>query len=67
MTGKVKWFNAQKGYGFIIREDGTDVFVHYADIVSGNKFKTLANDAVVAFDIETVEKGMKAINVQVVG
>lgn len=63
MTGTVKWFNAQKGYGFITDSEGKDVFVHYSDIISQNKYKTLAENATVAYDIETTGKGIKAINV----
>lgn len=67
MTGRVKWFNSKKGYGFITSEDGKDVFVHYLDIISQDRYKTLKEEAIVAYDIETVEKGIKAVNVQVVG
>lgn len=66
MTGKVKWFNNQKGYGFIKSEEGEDVFVHYSDIVSGGKYKTLIENSTVAYDIKTTENGIKAINVQTV-
>lgn len=66
MTGKVKWFNNKKGFGFITKEDGNDVFVHYSNIISCDEFKTLKEGVTVAFEVETVEKGMKAINVQVV-
>jgi len=60
--GTVKWFNESKGFGFITREDGTDVFVHYASI-QGNGFKSLAEGDVVSFDVENGPKGLKAINV----
>ena len=51
MTGKVKWFNAEKGYGFIEREDGGDVFVHFSAIQSEG-FKTLEEGQSVTFDTE---------------
>jgi CspA family cold shock protein len=63
MRGKVKWFNDQKGYGFITREDGTgDVFVHFSAI-KGEGFKTLSEGDAVDFEIIDSEKGPKAANV----
>ena len=54
MTGKVKWFNAEKGYGFIEREDGGDVFVHFSAIqVEG--YKTLEDGQTVEFDVRPVK------------
>ncbi|ONI42314.1 cold-shock protein [Candidatus Epulonipiscium fishelsonii] len=62
MTGKVKWFNAEKGFGFIEREDGDDVFVHYTAIqVDG--FKTLEEGQEVNFDIVEGNRGPQAANV----
>ncbi|RMG74222.1 MAG: cold-shock protein [Nitrospirae bacterium] len=60
--GTVKWFNETKGYGFIQRDDGQDVFVHYTSI-QGSGFKTLAEGQKVTFDIVDGEKGPKATNV----
>lgn len=61
--GKVKWFDAKKGYGFIEGEsEGEDVFVHYTSI-SGEGFKTLAEGEVVEFDVVKGQKGPKAENV----
>ena len=64
VTGKVKFFNAQKGYGFIAPEDGAskDVFVHFSSIV-GSGFKTLTDGAKVEFDVEQGDKGPQATNV----
>ncbi len=62
INGTVKWFNESKGYGFISREDGTDVFVHYSSI-DGGGFKTLLEGDAVSFEIEDGGKGPKAINV----
>jgi len=62
MNGKVKWFNEQKGYGFITAEDGTEVFVHFSAI-KGEGFKTLAEGESVSFDVEQGPKGPKAVNV----
>ena len=64
-TGKVKWFNADKGFGFISREEGDDVFVHFSAIQSEG-FKTLAEGAEVEFDIVDGAKGPQAANVKTV-
>ena len=63
--GVVKWFNEKKGYGFIEREDGPDVFVHYSGI-SGSGFRNLNEGDRVSFDIEEDERGPAAVNVSVV-
>ncbi len=63
--GKVKWFNERKGYGFISRDDGDDIFVHYSEIQT-NGFKTLAEDQAVTFEVKEGPKGLQAANVQVV-
>ena len=60
--GKVKWFNDQKGYGFIQQDNGPDVFVHHSAIV-GEGFKTLAEGQAVEFEITQGEKGPRAANV----
>lgn len=60
--GKVKWFNDQKGFGFITQENGPDVFVHYTAI-SGEGFRTLAEGQEVSFDIVESQKGLQAANV----
>ncbi|HOL93981.1 MAG TPA: cold-shock protein [bacterium] len=61
-TGRVKWFNEQKGYGFIEQENGKDVFVHHTGI-KGEGFKNLHEGQSVQFDVEQGEKGPKAVNV----
>ncbi len=61
-SGIVKWFSDKKGYGFIEKEDGGDIFVHYSDI-SGQGFKTLAEGDRVTFDVEEGDRGPKATNV----
>jgi len=63
--GTVKWFNESKGFGFIAREDGEDVFVHHTAI-QGNGFKTLAEGQAVTFDVDKGPKGLRAINVAAV-
>ena len=62
-NGKVKWFNSAKGFGFIEREDGDDVFVHYTAI-DGSGFKTLAEGDQVEFEVEEGPKGLHAANVR---
>ena len=63
ITGKVKWFNNAKGYGFIEREGGNDVFVHFSAI-QGEGFKTLAEGDRVEFEITRGPKGLQAANVR---
>ena len=60
--GKVKWFNAEKGYGFIESEDGTDVFVHFSAIVMEG-YKSLEEGAEVTFEVIDGAKGPQAANV----
>jgi CspA family cold shock protein len=60
--GTVKWFNNAKGYGFIKRESGQDLFVHFKSIV-GEGYKSLKQGETVEFDVEQGEKGLQAINV----
>ena len=60
--GKVKWFNAEKGFGFIEREDGSDVFVHFSAI-QPEGFKTLEEGQAVQFDVEEGARGPQAANV----
>ena len=62
-TGKVKWFNESKGFGFITADDGQDAFVHYGDIV-GDGFKTLAEGEAVEFEMTKGPKGLKAVKVR---
>lgn len=65
MKGTVKWFNNQKGYGFIRDNENNDVFVHYTGIIADG-FKSLTEGQKVTFDVIDTEKGTKAINVTVV-
>jgi CspA family cold shock protein len=62
-TGKVKWFNDAKGFGFIVREGGPDLFVHHTAIVAEG-FRSLAEGQEVEFDITEGPKGLQATNVR---
>jgi len=62
VKGKVKWFSAEKGYGFIEQEDGEDVFVHFSAI-QGEGFKTLEEGQAVEFEVTEGKRGPQAINV----
>lgn len=62
VTGIVKWFNASKGYGFIAREDGKDVFVHFSAI-QGEGYRSLNEGERVEFSVENSPKGPQAVNV----
>ncbi len=64
-TGTVKFFNAEKGFGFITREDGEDLFVHFSNI-QGNGYRTLNEGQQVEFDVAPGRKGDEAQNVRVV-
>jgi CspA family cold shock protein len=66
VTGTVKWFNGAKGYGFITREEGEDVFVHYSAI-QGQGFRNLEEGQRVEFDVEPGRKGLQATNVTPMG
>lgn len=61
--GTVKWFNESKGFGFIERENGEDIFVHHSGILSEG-FKTLNDGAKVEFSVEDSEKGPRAVSVK---
>ena len=62
MTGKVKWFNPAKGYGFITGDDGNEVFVHYSAI-NAEGYKTLENGQAVTYEVVEGDKGPQAMNV----
>ena len=66
MEGTVKWFNTQKGYGFIKDSDGNDIFCHYTGVISDKNFKTLYQNQSVEFDIDDGTKGKQAVNIRVV-
>jgi CspA family cold shock protein len=62
-SGKVKWFDNARGFGFIVEDSGQDVFVHFTSI-QGNGYKTLLEGEEVNFEVVASEKGLKAQNVQ---
>jgi CspA family cold shock protein len=62
MQGKVKWFNKEKGYGFIERENGPDIFVHYTAI-KGTGYRNLEEGEIVTFEIVNGQRGLQAANV----
>ena len=62
-SGKVKWFDNKRGYGFIAQEKGQDVFVHHS-CIQGNGYKTLLEGETVQFELVSGDKGPKAVNVQ---
>ncbi|HMC42363.1 MAG TPA: cold-shock protein [Acidimicrobiales bacterium] len=64
-TGTVKWFNAEKGYGFISQQDGADVFVHYSAI-QGPGYRTLEQGQQVEFDVQEGPKGLQAAAVRAI-
>lgn len=64
MTGTVKWFSSQKGYGFITDEEGKDVFVHFSGL-NMEGFRTLKDGAKVTFDVKDGDRGPQAVNVTV--
>ncbi len=65
MTGKVKWFNSEKGYGFITTDEGNDIFVHYSQIQKDG-FKSLEEGERVSFDVVDGDKGPQASNVEAI-
>ena len=62
MTGKVKWFNSEKGYGFITTEEGNDIFAHFSQIQKDG-FKSLEEGEAVSFDVVDGDKGPQATNI----
>lgn len=61
-TGKVKWFNTQKGFGFIVQEDNKDIFVHFKDVLGG--IESLKENDDVEFEVADGRKGLQAVNVK---
>ncbi|MBU3197183.1 cold-shock protein [Clostridium algidicarnis] len=66
MTGIVKWFDAEKGYGFISGNDGKDLFLHHSKVKDQSNSKNIHEGQEVAFDVAEGEKGPQAINVEIV-
>lgn len=65
MQGRVKWFNNEKGFGFIEYEENQDIFVHYSSIISKG-FKTLNENDIVNFELVETDKGLQAKNISLV-
>ena len=63
MRGTVKFFDKQKGWGFVTSDEGTDYFLHFSGI-NGSGFRTLESDDIVEFDLKETERGWKAVNVE---
>jgi len=61
-TGKVKWFNTEKGFGFIVQEDNKDLFVHFKDVLGG--IESLKENDEVEFEVAEGRKGLQAVNVK---
>ncbi|HEL1741207.1 cold-shock protein [Streptococcus suis] len=66
VQGTVKWFNAEKGFGFIAQENGPDVFAHFSEIQS-NGFKSLEDGQKVTFEVEQGQRGLQAANITKIG
>ncbi|HEM3690047.1 TPA: cold-shock protein [Streptococcus suis] len=66
VQGTVKWFNAEKGFGFISQENGPDVFAHFSEIQS-NGFKSLQDGQKVNFEVEQGQRGLQATNITKIG
>ncbi|HFI0116381.1 cold-shock protein [Streptococcus suis] len=66
VQGTVKWFNAEKGFGFIAQENGPDVFAHFSEIQS-NGFKSLEDGQKVTFEVEQGQRGFQATNITKIG
>ena len=66
LKGTVKWFNAEKGFGFISQENGPDVFAHFSEIQS-NGFKSLEDGQKVNFEVEQGQRGLQATNITKIG
>lgn len=66
VQGTVKWFNAEKGFGFIAQENGPDVFAHFSEIRS-NGFKSLEDGQKVTFEVEQGQRGLQATNITKIG
>jgi len=64
-SGRVKWFNNEKGYGFAVNQAGEDVFIHYRSVMGDEQYKTLAQGQLISFTQVRSEKGWQAVEVEV--